>query len=140
MRNIRLNAQRKGFTLIEVIVSVIIISLVVLAAMEISSRNTENAVYLSQRNSIAYQDSFFLTDTLTRYHKDTKPAYDLLRDSFKITEDKSKTALKEVARDIIIPDPIVLPSIDEMSFEAQIDKVILKDRYSSQYYRFKINF
>lgn len=130
---------RPGFTLIEVVISVVIISTVILSVMEISSRSSDNAVYLSKRNMISFQDSYFLARDVTRYHKDTKNAYDLLSSTFKITEHESKKVLKEISRDITIPEPVIVPSLGEVGPNAQMQKVILKDQYSSTYFRFGIS-
>ena len=130
--------RREAFTLIEVIVSVIIISLVVMTVMQMSTRNVDNAVYLSKRNITAFQDSLYLTDRVNSYHKDEKEAYDLLQPPFRIDEDESKTALKDIKRQIVIPEPLTIPPLQEGAPSAQIERVILKDAYTSHYYRFKL--
>jgi prepilin-type N-terminal cleavage/methylation domain-containing protein len=133
------SSRRSAFTLIEVIISVMIISIVVLAVIEISSRSRDSAIYLSKRNMISFQDSYFLNSKITSYHKDTKNAYDMLSPMFMITEHKSKEILKGISRDITIPDPIKVPSLGDSGPSAKIEKVILKDQYSSTYFRFGIS-
>ena len=131
--------QRAAFTLIEVIVSVIIISFVVLSLMEISSRSKENAVYLSQRNKASFADSFYLFEESTKYHKKEKNAYEMLQPHFTITNDESREILKKISREIIVPEPLSIPSPDETTLNAEVRRVILKDQYSSSYFRFKLN-
>ncbi|MDD2452193.1 MAG: prepilin-type N-terminal cleavage/methylation domain-containing protein [Sulfurovum sp.] len=131
--------QRPAFTLIEVIISVVIISVVILSLMEISSRSKENAVYLSQRNRASFADSFYLLDESSKYHKKEKNAYELLQPYFHLTDDKSREILKTISREIIVPEPIDIPSPDDTTVKAEARKVILKDQYSSSYFQFKLN-
>ncbi|MFT7879455.1 MAG: prepilin-type N-terminal cleavage/methylation domain-containing protein [Sulfurimonas sp.] len=139
MASTPLKQQRAGFTLIEVIVSVMIISFVVLSLMEISSRTEENAVYLSQRNKAAFLDSFYLLEESAKYDKKEKNAYELLRPHFKGMDDESKTILKKITREIIVPEPLTLPSPEGSTLNAEVTRVILKDQYSSSYFHFKLN-
>ena len=139
MKKRLLKPSRPAFTLIEVIISVTIISIVVLSVIEISSRSSDSAVYLSKRNMISFQDSYFLSGNINRYDKDTKTAYDILSSTFKITEHESRKVLKNISRDITIPEPTNIPSLGDMGPSAQIGKVILKDQYSSTYFRFGID-
>ncbi|MDD2451650.1 prepilin-type N-terminal cleavage/methylation domain-containing protein [Sulfurovum sp.] len=131
--------QRAAFTLIEVIVSVMIISFVVLSLMEISSRSKENAVYLSQRNKASFADSFYLLEEISKYHKKEKNAYELLQSHFHITNDESREILKQISREIIVPEPINIPSPGDTTVKAEASKVILKEQYSSSYFQFKLN-
>jgi len=134
-----LASHHSAFTLIEVIISVVIISVVILAVMEISSRTHNSAVYLSKRNIISFQDSYFLNDKINQYHKDTKNAYDMLSPVFMISEQKSKKILQNISRDITIPDPIIAPTFGDAGPNANIEKVILKDQYASTYFRFNLS-
>ena len=131
--------QRAGFTLIEVIVSVLIISFVVLSLMEISSRTEDNAVYLSQRNKAAFLDSFYLLDESSKYHKKEKNAYEIIQPYFKITNDDSKDILKKISREIIVPEPIKVPTPEESTVNTEVTRIILKEKYSSSYFQFKLN-
>jgi prepilin-type N-terminal cleavage/methylation domain-containing protein len=134
-----LKGQRAGFTLIEVIVSVMIISFVVLSLMEISSRSEENAVYLSQRNKAAFLDSFYLLDDSSKYHKKEKSAYEIIQPHFKNIDDESKIILRKITREIIVPEPLTLPSPEGSTLNAEVTNVILRDQYSSSYFQFKLN-
>jgi prepilin-type N-terminal cleavage/methylation domain-containing protein len=127
---------RPAFTLIEVIISVIIISIVVLSVYEISSRNTETALYLSKRYRYAFEDSLYLQKDILRYQKENRSAYDLLVQEFKIDKDQSRKALKQSSRDILIGDQIKLFT-PEKSIEATLGSIFLKNAYSSRYFHFK---
>lgn len=139
MRPLKAKLKRPAFTLIEVIVSVIIIAFVVLSLMEISSRTEQNAIYLSQRNTSTFYDSLYLLDDSLVHHKKNKNSYELLRKHFKIKEDKSKDALKSITRDIIVPEPLQVPSAADSSINAEVTRLILKDQYTSTYYRFELS-
>jgi prepilin-type N-terminal cleavage/methylation domain-containing protein len=68
----------KAFTLIEVIMSVIIVSIVVMGAMKLQDKNRDMAIYISQRGNCELDNSLFLTKQAYRYDKDEKDAYALL--------------------------------------------------------------
>lgn len=138
MKNHLLHTHRPAFTLIEVIISVVIISGVILSVMEISSRSTDSALYLSKRASISFQDSLYLTDEITKHHKKTKNAYEHLNKHFNIKEDESKEILQNISREIMITKSIKIPSLEQVLSKAEIEKAVLKDKYTSSYYRFKL--
>jgi prepilin-type N-terminal cleavage/methylation domain-containing protein len=133
--------NRRAFTLIEVIVSVILISGVILGILKLLEESRSQAVYISQRNLVALQDSLYLTPNSLKYHKENKDAYTILDPYFKIDNFNSKKILKEITRDIFIPEPLTISLFDdgEEGPKAIIDEIMLKDRYSSFYFRFKIS-
>ena len=140
MREITIK-NRRAFTLIEVIVSVILISGVILGILKLLEESRSQAVYISQRNLVALQDSLYLTPNSLKYHKENKDAYTILDPYFKIDNFNSKKILKEITRDIFIPEPLTISLFDdgEEGPKAIIDELMLKDRYSSFYFRFKIS-
>jgi len=125
--------------LVEVIISVVIISVVILAVMEISSRTHSSAIYLSKRNIISFQDSYFINDKINQYHKGTTNAYDMLSPVLMISEQKSKKILRTISRDITIADPIIAHTFGDTGPNTTIEKVILKDHYTSTYFRFNLS-
>ncbi|MBD3790405.1 MAG: prepilin-type N-terminal cleavage/methylation domain-containing protein [Campylobacterales bacterium] len=129
---------RQGFTLIEVLISVVIISVSIIFVMKLHNDNYNEAIYISERNKLALEDSLFLTPSVARYHKDTKDAYTLLHDNFKIEEDKSRQLLKKKERDINIPEPIeiILPPAAG-GYTVTVDRVLLRGNHSSEYFRIK---
>jgi hypothetical protein len=131
---------RPAFTIIEILISVIIISVSIIFVLKLHSQNHEQIVYISERNKLSLQDSLFLTDDVIRYHKDRKEAYDVLEKHFKVKESKSRELLKKNARDFFIPEPInILPPSDGYGPTAVVDEIMLKDKHSSIYYHFKIS-
>ncbi|DAB39900.1 MAG TPA: hypothetical protein CFH81_06680 [Sulfurovum sp. UBA12169] len=129
---------RSAFTLIEVLVSVLIISVSIIFVLKLHSDNHQEAVYISERNKLSLQDSLYLTPFVLRYHKDTKDAYSLLQNDFYIESSKSKEILKKNKRAIFIPESReTLPSEEEeYGYAATFNQILLKDAYSSSYFRF----
>ena len=132
---------RPAFTIIEILVSVIIISLAIIPVLKLHTSNHEQIVYISERNKRALQDSLYLDSTIYRYHRDTKTAYDILRNLFKVNDTKSREILRNTQRDIFIPEPIEIIPEDEQGGggpTATVNEVMLKGKHSSVYYQLKL--
>jgi len=131
----------KGFTLIEVIMSVIIVSIVVMGAMKLQDKNRDMAIYISQRGNSELDNSLFLTPKVYKYDKDEKDAYELLRNEFNIKDDKSREALKKIIKKINITEdkeiPISLEKNTEPIFTFYTNEVLLKGKYPARYYNFR---
>ncbi len=130
---------RPAFTIIEIIISVIIISVSIIYVLKLHSQNHAHIVYLSERNKLSLQDSLFLTDDVIRYHKDRKEAYEVLREHFKVQKSKSRELLRKNSRDFFIPEPLNLLPTEGYGPTAIVDEIKIKDKYSSSYFRFKIS-
>lgn len=130
---------RTAFTIIEILISVIIISVSIIYVLRLHSQNREQIVYISERNKLSLQDSLFLTDDVIQYHKEKKEAYEVLRKHFKIKELKSREILKKNTRDFFIPEPIKILPNEGYGPTAVINEIMIKDKYSSAYYHFKIS-
>jgi prepilin-type N-terminal cleavage/methylation domain-containing protein len=130
---------RPAFTLIEVLISVLIISGSIVYALQIHSQNHEQILYISERAKLSLQDSLFVADDALSYHKDEKEAYDVIRRYFKIDDLESRKILKSISRTYYIPEPVQLGSGEEGTPGAVIEEIKMKDKYSSSYYHFKIN-
>ncbi len=133
--------MRGAFTLIEVIMSVIIVSIIVMGAMKLQDRNREMAIYIQQRGSSELDNSLFLTDKVYRYNKSEKDAYELIRDEFNIKDDISRELLKKITKKINITEDKDIPiSIEEGSepiFTFYTNEVLLKGKYPARYYNFR---
>lgn len=129
---------RPAFTIIEILVSVIIISVSIVYVLKLHSQNSEQIVYITERNKLSLQDSLFLTDNALRYHKEKKDAYEMLRSYFKIDDFKSREILQNIQREYFIPEAIELTPKEGFGPSATIQEIKLKDKYSSAYFRFKI--
>ena len=139
----KINRKKKNstsaFTLIEVLVSVLIISGSIVYALQIHSQNHEQIVYISERAKLSLQDSLFVADDTLRYHKDTKSAYDVIERYFRIEELKSREILKKIEREYYIPEIISLSADEEGMPSAEVSEIKIKDKFSSSYFHFKIN-
>ena len=133
--------SRKAFTLIEVIISVIILSGAILYVLKVHSSTRDEIEYIIQRNRVTLQDSLFVTPKALQYHKEKKNAYDIIEDELEIDKLKSRDVLKNIKRDIFIPEAMVVNQDDEgqLPFKLKVQEIKLKDKYSSYYFHFNID-
>ena len=129
--------MRPAFTLIEILVSVVILATSIVYVMKIYEQKHAQTVYIIQRNSAALSDSLFLTEDVLRYSKKEKRAYDLLHDTFRNIPDKTGTLLKQTKRNIYVSPPAKLMEGDDGP-NAEVRKIILKDTFNASYHRFKV--
>ena len=130
---------RPAFTIIEILVSVIIISVSIVYVLKVHSQNHEQIVYITERNKLSLQDSLFLADDAVQYHKEKKDAYEVLRRYFRIDDFKSRDVLKKAQREYFIPEAINLTPEEDFGPAATVQEIKLKGRYSSAYFRFSIS-
>ena len=140
MKNIQTNnILRPAFTIIEILVSVVIISFAILYVLQLYTTNKKQIVYISERNKRSLEDSLYLTSNILKYHKDTKSADDILEKYFKIKELDSREILKKNERSIYIPEEIrIIPPPDRAGPTATVNEVKLKGKHSSIYWHLKI--
>ena len=131
---------RPAFTLIEILVSIVIISFSILFVLRVHTDNREYIIYLSERNKHALQDSLFLTENVLRYHKSKKTAYDILTRKMKVKEDESRQILKQYERSIYIPKEIriIPPPHPRRGPRANVNEVKLKGQHASHYWHIDI--
>jgi len=134
-----MKALRPAFTLIEILISVAILSVAFLYVLRVHADNRKHIIYLSERNKNSLQDSLFLSKNILRHHKDTKTAYEILQRHIKVREDESRQALKKIKRSIYIPKEIrIVPPPDKGGPTALVNEVKLKDKHSVNYWHVKI--
>lgn len=130
---------RPAFTIIELLVSVIIISFAIIFVLQVHTDNHEQIVYISERNKLSLQDSLYLSNTILEHHEDNKTAYEILENFFRIEEQESRNILKKNSREIFIPEEIkITPPHDQAAPSAIVNEVMLKGKHSSVYYHFKL--
>jgi type II secretory pathway pseudopilin PulG len=134
-----LKKMRHAFTIIEILVSVIIISGSIIYALKIYSQNHAQIIYISERNKHTLQDSLFLAEETIKYHQNKKTAYDLVNNIFNVQNSKTKEYLKEIYRTFYIPETIQLQINTNQKPKATINEIIIKNHYSASYFHFKIN-
>ncbi len=125
--------MRRAFTILEVLVSVTLISIVVLGIVKIESQNQQIAHYISGRVKSELANTLFLVPKIMRYDKEEKNAYTVLE---KLHGDKDITrkTLKETKRKIHIGDPLKL---GKLPIPVTVRAIMLKSEYSARYYRLK---
>ena len=131
--------SRPAFTLIEILISVLILSGTIVYALKIHSQNQEQIIYISERSKLSLQDSLFIADDALRYHKDTKTAYDIIERYFKVDDMRSREVLKKISREYFIPETIQLIADENEMPSAVVNEIKIKDKFSSSYFHFKIN-
>jgi len=125
--------MRRAFTILEVLVSVTLISIVVLGIVKIESQNQQIAQYISGRVKSELANTLFLVPKIMRYDKEEKSAYTVL-ERLHGDKDTTRTTLKETKRKIHISDPI---KIAKLPIPAEVRAIMLKSQYSARYYRIK---
>ena len=131
--------MRPAFTLIEILISVLILSGTIVYVLKIHSQNREQIIYISERSKLSLQDSLFVAEDTLQYHKDTKTAYDIVEKYFKVDDLKSRNILKKISREYFIPETIQLIADETETPTAVVDEIKIKDQFSSSYFHFKIN-
>lgn len=130
---------RPAFSIIEILISVIIITLAIIPVLKIHTSNHEQIVYISERNKRSLEDSLYLTSNILSHHRDNKNAYDILNRFFKIKDFESREILKKTNRDILIPDEMDILSMEEQGGpSAKVNEIILRGKHSSSYYHFTL--
>ena len=130
---------RPAFTIIEILVSVIILSYSIVYVLKIHSSNHEQIVYISERNKHTLSDSLYLSKEVLKHHKGTKSAYDLIENDIRLKNLDSRRILKKDTRSIFIPQAIILTPPTEIAGPTSvIQEVKLKGKHSSSYWHFKI--
>lgn len=132
---------QKAFTLIEVIMSVIIVGIVVMGALQIQAKNSDMAEYLLKRGNAELDNALFLTKKVQRYTNDKKTAYDILVDEFSIKDFESRDALKKIEKNInvteALPVPVGMDENEAPMFVFYTNEILLRGAYSARYYTFK---
>jgi prepilin-type N-terminal cleavage/methylation domain-containing protein len=124
--------MKKAFTIIEIIVSVIIISIVVLGLTKINKQNIYMADYVANRNKNELSNTLFLTKEALKYDKSEKDAYTLLQ-KMHISKIETRQYLKSLKRKIYIDNHIKLK---KMIIPLKVSAIMLKSKFASRYYRF----
>ena len=134
-----LKPLRDAFTLIELLISVVILSFAIVYVLKLYTTNKTQIIYISERNKRSLGDSLYLTRNILKHHKDTKSADDILSKYFRIKEFDSRDILKKNERSIFIPEEIrIIPPPDTPGPTAVVNEVKLKGKHSSIYWHFKI--
>lgn len=122
---------RRAFTLIEILVSVVLISIVVMGIVEIRQQNIEAIHYLDSRMQEELGNTLFLGSGASLYRGSRKDAYSLLS-QLGIGNSKTRELLKQEVREIQISDPL---PVGKLPLPIVLRAIQLRGRYPSRYYR-----
>jgi prepilin-type N-terminal cleavage/methylation domain-containing protein len=122
---------RDGFTIIEIIISVIIIAITTLTLAKITKQNSTMVDYVSNRLKNELSNTLFLHPDAFNYDKSTKDAYTILA-SMKIKNDKTKAYLKTLKRKIYTEDDI---PTQKMIIPVTLKAIMLQSSFSTRFYR-----
>jgi len=125
--------MRRAFTILEVLVSVTLISIVVMGIVKIESQNQQIAHYISGRVKAELANTLFLVPKIMRYNKEEKNAYTVL-ERMHGDKDITRQTLKKIKRKIHISEPLKL---GELPIPVEVRAIMLKSEYSARYYRIK---
>lgn len=133
--------RKNAFTLIEVIVSVVIVGIVVMGILQVQAQSTDMAQYLLKRANSELDNALFLTKKAQRYSNDKKTAYDLLIDEFSIKDFESRDVLKKIEKTINVtevqPIPVGIDENEAPMFVFYTNEILLNGKYPARYYTFK---
>lgn len=125
--------MKRGFTIIEIIISVVIIAIVTLTLAKINKQNANMVDYVTSRNKTELSNTLFLTKEAYKYDKSKKDAYTLLA-KMNIKNSKTKEYLKKISREIYTQQDI---PVEKMVVPIKLNAIMLKSQFSTRYYRFE---
>ncbi len=136
--------NKKAFTLIEVLVSVIILSTVAVMLFEISTNSKNNFSYLTKKGDFTTLYSLALIHNNQTFHNKEKNLYEFIRDDYDIKDDELRKYLKEKKvhyehQEFTTFEPFgVSENEDEdlnqsINFKIVFDKIFVKDKENSTF-------
>ncbi len=123
--------MRRGFTIIEIIISVVIIAMATLTLAKISKQNSTMVDYVTNRLKNELSNTLFLHPDAFNYDKSRKDAYTILH-SMGIRNDKTKAYLKKLKRKIYTQEDI---PIKKMIIPVRLNAIMLQSSFSTRFYR-----
>ena len=126
--------QKYAFTIIEVLVSVVLISIVALGAVKLRQESRAMALYLSDRSKSELSNTLFLgKEVMSRNYRESS-ANALISQTFKLSDDASREILKESKRSIFISDPIKL---SDSTLPIRANEIMIKGNYPARFFHFE---
>ena len=121
--------MKRGFTLIEIIISVVIIAIVTLSLAKINRQNANMVDYVTTRNKYELTNTLFLTQEAAKYNKSEKDAYTLLS-KMGIKNSDVRMYLKNLKRKIYVDDDI---PTEKMIVPVNLKAIMLKSQFLTQH-------
>lgn len=132
--------MKKAFTLIEVLFSVVLISMIGYALLVSASNNTKLIAYNENKQEFIQGVSIFAINMNDSLHNKTKSFAEILDDKYKL-DDETRKMLKQ--KEYLLRykqfDTVVLEdsSVSDMSFSFDIYKESISGKYSAYLYSIK---
>ena len=123
--------MRSGFTIIEIIISVVIIAMTTLTLAKMNKQNSTMVDYVTNRLKNELSNTLFLHPEAFNYDKSRKDAYTILH-SMGIRNDKTKSYLKRLKRKIYTQEDI---PIKKMIIPVRLNAIMLQSSFSTRFYR-----
>jgi competence protein ComGC len=89
-----INRDKKSFTLVEVLISITIISIVGLALLKLNANSTKMINYLSEKSGTNEHISLFAVNLNEDLHNKKKSLYEIIEKKYNIRNDDVRKALK----------------------------------------------
>lgn len=86
--------NRRGFSLVEVIISVAILAIVAVYLFQISSSTKTNIAFLNDKASFATKASLLMVHNNQNFHNSDKDLYEYVREQYEIKDDDLRRYLK----------------------------------------------
>jgi len=132
--------MRKAFTIIELLISVLILSTSIVFVLQIHANNHEQILYLLEREKESLADSMFVTKDIIKKDGISIDAKELQFDVLRDAKDEMSELLSTMKREVDIPEEIVIrPPGENQGPSAIIQKINLKANYPASYWHIKIN-
>ncbi len=90
-----MKSMTRAFTLIEVLISVVILAVVGTGLLQISINSKQNFAFLKQKSKFAYISSIAFMHNNQKYHNKDMTLYDFLEDDYVGIDDDLRKYLKE---------------------------------------------
>ncbi|WP_457602545.1 type II secretion system protein [Nitratifractor sp.] len=123
--------SRSAFTLIEILVSVMLIAIVVMGILKIREQNVRAARYLEEQIEGAWANSLFLGDEIARFDGKRVDALTPLT-SMNIQKRTSREILHSIEREIELGPPLQIPGL---SFPVMLRSIYLRGEHSAKFFR-----
>ncbi len=123
--------MKKAFTLIEILVSVLLISIVILGIAKIRQQNISVAKYIAQRTQSELANTLFLDKENRKYNKSKRNAAEVLH-YLEIKKFATKSVLKKIERQIFISPPL---PINDLPLPIELRSIVLRGKFSAKYFR-----
>ena len=122
--------NRKAFTIIEVLVSILIMTTSIITILKIHQQQSEQLIYISERGKDTLSDSIFLA---THNTKDEYSCKEIIKDKLRLSNNSSDISFSEYCkRKYNWTEGKNIPVGD--SIKIGVNNVYLKDRYKNNYY------